>query len=105
MNRYPIAKRRSLITPSTSDLGKICGLDVVVVAPCRCGCPLVRVHPHSVKSRIPIWKCVWCRKRRDRPTNIQLRLLEDFVRQYGWLVEPLVFHEDGGVYRAYGELS
>ena len=59
-----------------SDFTKICGLDVFVVTPCRCGSPLFRVHPHSTKSEIPIWKCVWCRERLGKVTEVQAKLLE-----------------------------
>jgi hypothetical protein len=57
-----------------------------------------------MKSSIPIWKCVWCRKRRDQPTDKQIKFLEAFVRQYGWSVGPLIFHENGWVCHAYGQL-
>jgi hypothetical protein len=49
----------------------IYGLDIVIADLCRCGCSLIRVHPYSVKSKIPIWKCVWCRKRRGKPTDVE----------------------------------
>jgi hypothetical protein len=76
---------------------EIYGLDIVVADLCRCGSPLIRVHPHSVKSKLAIWKCVWCRKRRGRPTDTELALMKAWLKFYGWTIEPLVFHEDGGI--------
>ena len=32
---------------------EVFGLEVVVADPCRCGCPLLRVHPHSTKIEHP----------------------------------------------------
>jgi hypothetical protein len=84
-----------------SPSNEIFGLDVVVADPCRCGSPLLRVHPHSVKSKIPIWKCVWCQKRRGRPTDVELALLHSWLRQYGYTIEPLAFCDDGGIRFAY----
>ena len=87
------------MTSSSSDERyKIWGLDVRVVTPCRCGCPLIRVHPYSVKSSIPIWKCSWCARRKGKLTEAEIELLERWVRQFGWTLEPLVFHENGKVY-------
>ena len=84
-----------------SDFKKICGLDVFVVTPCRCGSPLFQLHPHSTKSEIPVWKCVWCRERLAKVTEVQAKLLESYVKKFGWPSDPLIFHEDGGIY-AYG---
>ena len=69
----------------------IFGLDIVVAYPCRCGWTLLRVHPYSVKSEIPIWKCVWCRKRRGRPSKTELALMKAWLREYGHTLEPLCF--------------
>ena len=91
------------MTRSSSDEW-IWGIDVYVVTACRCGCALMRVHPHSVKSSIPIWKCGWCRKRKGRVTEEEIKILEDFLHRFGWIVEPLVFHDNGTVY-AFSELS
>ena len=44
-------------------LSAYCGVDLKVTSPCRCGCTLQRVHPHSTKSETPFWKCAWCRVR------------------------------------------
>jgi hypothetical protein len=80
---------------------EIYGLEAVVVDPCRCGCPLLRVHPHSARSDIPIWQCVWCRSRRGRPTAIELALLNAWLREYGYTLKPLAFCDDGGIRFAY----
>jgi hypothetical protein len=64
------------VTASNFDSCKIWGLDVRVVTPCRCGCPFIRVHPYSVKSSIPIWKCSWCARRKGRLTETKIKLLE-----------------------------
>ena len=61
----------------------------------------LRVHPHSTKSEIPIWKCVWCRERLGKVTEVQAKLLESYVKKFGWPNDPLIFHEDGGIH-AYG---
>ena len=73
------------------------GLDIVVVDPCRCGCPLMRVHPYSVKSEILVWKCVWCQKRRGRPTETEIALMNAWLRDYGHTLEPLAICDDGGI--------
>ena len=85
------------MTHSSSDEW-IWGVDVYFVAPCRCGCALRRVHPHSVKSNIPVWKCAWCGKRKGKVTEDEVELLESFLHRFGWTLEPLVFHEDGMAY-------
>ena len=82
---------------STSDEW-LWGVDVYFVTPCRCGCALRRVHPHSIKSNLPVWKCAWCRKRKGSVTEDQIELLEDFLHRFGWTMEPLVFYENGIVY-------
>src|SRR5262245_63791289 len=87
----------SLSLTTKSQAEGIYGLDVVVAVPCRCGCPLLRVHPYSVKSEIRIWKCVWCRKRRGRPTETELALMNAWLKEYGWTIEPLAFCDDGGI--------
>jgi hypothetical protein len=74
------------------------GVDVYFVTPCRCGCTQRRVHPHSMKSNLPIWKCAWCGKRKGKLTDEEIELLEDFLHRFGWTMEPLVFHENGIVY-------
>ena len=51
-----------------------------------------------MKSNIPIWKCAWCGKRKGKVTENEIELLESFLHQFGWTLEPLVFHEDGMVY-------
>ena len=85
-------------------LSAYCGVDLHVTSPCRCGCASLRVHPHSSKSEVPIWKCAWCGDRRGRLTEIEIKTLKNFVRLFGWPGLPLVFHDDGYVY-AYGQLS
>jgi len=89
--------------PGTMNRGsdEVFGLEVVVADPCRCGCPLLRVHPHSTKSNIPIWKCLWCRARRGKPTAIELSLLNAWLKEYGYTLEPLAFCDDGGIRFAY----
>src|SRR6516165_2947680 len=81
-----------------------CGVDLQVASPCRCGCASLRVHPHSTKSDIPIWKCAWCGVRKGKLTEIEIKPLKNFVRLFGWPVLPLIFHDDGYVY-AFGQLS
>ena len=81
-----------------------CGVDLQVASPCRCGCASLRVHPHSTKSDIPIWKCAWCGIRKSKLTETEIKTLESFVRLFGWPVLPLTFNDDGCVY-AYGQLS
>jgi hypothetical protein len=85
------------MTHSSSDEW-IWGVDVYFVTPCRCGCALRRVHPYSVKSSIPIWKCSWCARRKGKLTETEIKLLERWVHQYGWTLECLVFHENTKVY-------
>jgi hypothetical protein len=94
--------KASVTLPEDFDFSKICGVDVFTAVLCRCGCPLVRVCPHSTKSQIPIWKCVWCRERLGHVTEAQAKLLEKFVCKFGWPVNPVIFHEDGNVY-AFGD--
>jgi hypothetical protein len=85
-------------------LSAYCGVDLHVTSPCRCGCASLRVHPHSSKSKVPIWKCAWCGDRRVRLTEIEIKTFKNFVRLFGWPGLPLIFHDDGYVY-AYGQLS
>ena len=85
------------VTASNFEAYKIWGLDVRVVSPCLCGCAVIRVHPYSVKSSIPIWKCSWCARRKGKLTETEIKLLERWVHQVDWTLEPLVFHEDGSV--------
>ena len=95
-------ERPPSMTPSGSDFG-ICGVDSPFVAlPVRV-CSL-RVHPHSTKSNIPIWKCAWCDDRKGKLTETEIKTLESYVRLFGWPVLPLTFNDDGCVY-AYGQLS
>jgi hypothetical protein len=56
------------------------------------------VHPYSVTSSIPIWKCSWRARRKGKLTETEIELLERWVHQFGWTLEPLVFHENGKVY-------
>ena len=94
----PRGKNHRSTTALDSEPYKIWGLDVQVVAPCRCGCPLIRVHPYSVKSSIPVWKCSWCARRKGKLTETEIELLEHWAHQFGWTLESLVFHENGKVY-------
>ena len=94
----PRRKNHRSTTALNSDACKIWGLDVRVVTACRCGCALIRVHPYSVKSSIPIWKCSWCARRKGKLTETEIKLLESWVHQFGWTLESLVFHENGTVY-------
>jgi hypothetical protein len=34
-------------------------------------------------------------------TEVQAKPLESYVKKFGWPSDPLIFHEDGGIY-AYG---
>ena len=79
----------------------IFGLDIVVADPCRCGSPLIRIAPYSMRSKIPIWRCVWCRKRRGQPTATEVALMEAWLRNYGHTLEPLCFPDTGGIEFAY----
>ena len=76
----------------------ITGIDVTWPDPCRCGCPRTRIAHHSTKSTILIWRCPWCKVRRDKPSQEVIELLEAFVRRHGWTAQPLIFHEDGNTY-------
>jgi hypothetical protein len=51
-----------------------------------------------MKSSIPIWKCSWCARRKGKLTEIEIKLLESWVQQFGWTLESLVFQENGKVY-------
>jgi hypothetical protein len=79
----------------------IMGLDVRQAWPCCCGCLITRVAPYSKASPILIWKCAWCKKRRGRPAEIDVRRLKTFVGDYGWNAQPITLHEDGSVRIAY----
>ena len=57
--------------------------------------------PAFDEVRNPIWKCVWCREHLGKVTEVQAKLLESYVKKFGWPSDPLIFHEDGGIY-AYG---
>jgi hypothetical protein len=96
-------KPRRLMTTLASDF-KICGVDLLLSTFCRCGCASLRVHPHSTKSLILIWKCAWCGIRKDKLTEKEIKTLETYVRLFGWPVLPVTFNDDGYVY-AYGQLS
>jgi hypothetical protein len=61
----------------------------------------IQWRPHSVKSKIPIWKCVWCQKRRGKPTDTEIALLNAWLKEYGYTLEPLAFCDDGGIRYAY----
>jgi hypothetical protein len=79
----------------------IMGLDVCTPWPCKCGCLVVRVTPYSKVSPVLIWKCAWCKKRRGRPTEVDVQRLKAFVTSHGWNAQPLTLHEDGSVRVAY----
>jgi hypothetical protein len=55
------------------------------------------VHPYSVKSSIPIWKCSWCARRKGGLSETEIKLLERWVHQFDWTLESLVFHESGEI--------
>jgi hypothetical protein len=55
------------------------------------------VHPYSVKSIIPIWKCSWCARRKGELTETEIKRLQRWAHQFGWILESLVFHENGKV--------
>jgi hypothetical protein len=86
---------------SKTERETIAGLEVITHNLCRCGSPLVRVCPHSTKSDIAIWRCVWCRKRRGKIDSVHIKLLESYLRNFGWTIEPLMFPDSGGVELAY----
>jgi hypothetical protein len=87
--------RSTIALNSETERETICGLDVVTHNLCRCGSPLVRVHPHSVKSDIPIWRCVWCRTRRGKIHDDHIHLLEFWLINNGWTINPLRFPDTG----------
>jgi len=93
--------RSTIALNSKTEREIIAGLDVVVHNLCQCGSPLVRVCPHSVKSDIPIWRCVWCKKRRGKIDEAHILLLEGWLKNFGWTIEPLSFPDSGGVKLAY----
>ena len=76
----------------------IMGLDVIVAWPCRCGCALLRICPHSKVSDLLIWKCAHCKKRRGKPTDVEIELLAAFTDQFGWNMRPLQFDENSGAF-------
>src|SRR6516225_9663330 len=95
------ATRSTTALNSKTERETIAGLDVVVHNICRCGSPLVRVCPHSVKSDIPIWRCVWCKKRRGKVYEDHILLLVSWLEHFGWTIYPLRFPDTGGVEIAY----
>ena len=42
-----------------------------------------------------------CRERLGKVTEVHAKLLKSYVKKFGWPSDPLIFHEDGGIY-AYG---
>jgi hypothetical protein len=85
------------------------GIDVVRVDSCGaqrrqhyyCNCPRVRLGTLTSKSRLPVWRCVWCNAKRGAPTPVEITLLESWIREYGFPYHPLAFCDDGGVRYAY----
>jgi hypothetical protein len=73
------------------------GLDIVVADLCRCGRSILRVDRYSKTSEIKIWRCCWCRKRRGRPTEHELKLMRVWIKKYGWTLEQLCLPDTGGV--------
>jgi hypothetical protein len=101
-------RRRTMSSVTTSGsnelkLSAYCGVDLQVTSPCRCGCASWRVHPHSSRSDLPVWKCSWCRVRKGKLTEIEIKTIKNFVRLFGWPILPIIFCSDGFVY-AYDEL-
>jgi hypothetical protein len=96
-------RKKTGISPSTTALNSkneketIAGLDVVTHNLCQCGSPLVRVRPHSIKSDIPIWRCVWCKRRRGKVHETHILLMESWLKHSGWTIYPLRFPDTGGV--------
>jgi hypothetical protein len=84
--------------PPAPDFTKIIGIAVQVVAPCRCGCGTVVFRHHSMRSRILIWKCLWCGKRKGKPNEDETKKVMAFVGIYGFTLRPLVLADDGRVY-------
>ena len=54
----------------------IMGLEVHTAFPCRCGCSILRICPHSKVSDALVFKCAWCRKRRGKPTDAEVEALD-----------------------------
>jgi hypothetical protein len=92
------------------------GIDVVRADSCGaqrrqhyyCNCPIVRLGTLTSKSRLPVWRCVWCNAKRGAPTPTEIALLEGWVKNYGFPFHPLAFCEDGGVrfaYEVYGHMQ
>jgi hypothetical protein len=89
----------------------ILGLDVLTLTACGrqhrrplqrwCQCRQVRVTPYSAKSRLLIWRCIWCHGRRGKLDGDTINKLQQFVNRFGWVMWPLILHEDGGVYVAH----
>jgi len=48
-----------------------------------------------------IWRCIWCHGRRGRLDGDTINKLQQFVNRFGWVMWPLILHEDGGVYVAH----
>jgi hypothetical protein len=57
----------------------IMGLDVRTAHPCRCGCTILRICPHSKVSDLLVWKCAWCKKRRGKVTDDEIEALVAFT--------------------------
>jgi hypothetical protein len=75
-----------------------CGIDIMTVWVCRCGCPKLRITAHSVRSKIVILRCPWCGKRRGHPAAEDLKKIEAFIKRHGWQSRSLVLADNGDVY-------
>jgi hypothetical protein len=76
----------------------IMALDVLTAHPCRCGCGILRVYPHSRVSSVLIWKCSWCKQRRGKLTDDEIEALVAFTDVYGWNQQPLRYDENVGCF-------
>jgi hypothetical protein len=82
--------------PTQSRREAIIGLNVLTAFPCRCGCGVLRLAPYSVTSAVLTWRCVWCRRRRGKPTASEIEALVAFTDEHGWNQQPLRYSEADG---------
>jgi hypothetical protein len=80
------------------DRSVMIGIAVRHAHPCRCGCSALRFDYHSVRSKKLIWRCLWCRQRRGAPTEAETEKVAAFCKLYGFVMQPLILHENGHVY-------
>jgi hypothetical protein len=83
------------------------GITVRCVAPCGhhhrlrsniCGCGILLLNFHNVRSTKWIRRCLWCRNRRGIPTEAEIERIKSFCAVYDLTLYPLTLHENGDVY-------